>query len=94
MEQIKEIVNKVIEKLASDKTASIQQEWRALQEIVGKKFIKHTMIEGLRDGKLFIRVDSPVLLFHLNLKRSRILEKLQKINKDLKTIDLRMGRVS
>jgi hypothetical protein len=93
MEQIKEIVNSVIEKLVSCSGAEQQETWRAWQNAVGKKFITHTTIENYRNGRLLVRVDSPAALFQLNLKRNQILEKLQKIDKNLKSLDLKLGQV-
>lgn len=93
MEQIKGIIHDVIEKLSNqnpDKNQEIQRVW---QDAVGKKVAKHTQIVGLKDGKLLIRVDSPVAMFHLNLKRSQILKELQKIDQKLSVIELRVGRV-
>ncbi|MBM3249160.1 MAG: DUF721 domain-containing protein [Candidatus Omnitrophica bacterium] len=93
MEQIKEIVHDVIERLSNQNPDKNQQIQRVWQEAVGKKVFKHTQIAGLKDGRLLIRVDSPVMMFHLNLKRSQILKALQKIDQGLSTIELRVGRV-
>ena len=94
MEQIKDIVGNVIEKLSSEKAIPNQQMWEAWQAAVGKKFIKHTSIESFKDGKLLVNIDSSPLLFHLSLKRRRLLERLQKTDGQLKILELRMGKVS
>ena len=94
MEQIKNVVSSVIEKLASENVDRNQRLWRAWQEATGKKFFKHATIESYKNGRLLIRVDSPVAMFQLNLKRNHILETLQKADSELKSIDLRMGKVS
>jgi len=93
MEQMKNVVGSVLEKLASDSIDRHQRLWQAWQEATGKKFIKHATIESYRNGKLTIRVDSPVAMFQLNLKRNQILEKLQKVDKELKIINLKLGKV-
>ncbi len=93
MEQIKTIIHDVIEKLSTQGAGQSQDMQRAWQEAVGKKIVRHTQIEGLKDGRLLVLVDSPVALFQLNLKRSRLLKALQKIDRAISKIELRVGRV-
>lgn len=93
MEQIKDIVSGVIEKLSVQNSGQSQQLQQAWQKTVGAKIVKHTLVEGLRSGKLFIRVDSPVAVFQLNLKRSQILRELRKVDNTLGNIVLRVGRI-
>lgn len=93
MDQIKSVVSSVIEKLASENLDRNQRLWQAWQEATGKKFLKHATIAGYKNGRLVIKVDSPVAMFQLNLKRNHILTVLQKVDKELKSIDLRMGKV-
>lgn len=93
MEQIKEVVNDVINKLASKTGADQQRIVQAWQEAVGRKFGKHTSIRGIRDKKLIVMVDSPALMFHLNLKRNQILKALRRVEKDLDNITLKIGKV-
>jgi predicted nucleic acid-binding Zn ribbon protein len=91
MEQIKDIIHDVIEKLSGqDNNRELGRVW---QNAVGKKMARHTQISGLKHGKLLVRVDSPVAMFQLNLKRNQILKELQKVNKDLLSIELVSGRV-
>lgn len=94
MEQIKQIVNNVIEKLSTQNCAHNQEMQRAWRDMVGKKVSKHTLIEGVKGGRLIVRVDSAVAMFHLNLKRNQILKELQKIDKQVSTIELRTGKVA
>ena len=93
MERIKSVVSSVIEKLASDNLDRNQRLWQAWQAAAGKKFLKHTTIESYKNGRLVIKVDSPVAMFQLNLKRNHILEVLRKADRELKSINLRMGKV-
>lgn len=93
MEQIKAIIHDVIEKLSTQGAGQNQDIQRAWQEAVGKKVYRHTQIKGLKDGKLLVLVDSPVMLFHLNLKRRQLLKELQKIDRAISTIELRVGKV-
>ncbi|MFH1947378.1 MAG: DciA family protein, partial [Candidatus Magasanikbacteria bacterium] len=92
MDQIKNVISSVIEKLASDNLDRNQQLWQAWQDATGKKFLKHATIESYKNGRIVIKVDSPVAMFQLNLKRNHILTVLQKVDKELKSIDLRMGK--
>ncbi|MFH1655178.1 MAG: DUF721 domain-containing protein [Candidatus Omnitrophota bacterium] len=93
MERIKNVVSSVLEKLASDSIDRHQRLWQAWQGVAGKKFIKHATIDSYKNGRLVIKVDSSVAMFQLNLKRNQILEKLQKADKELKTVDLKLGKV-
>ena len=93
MEQIKDIISGVIGKLSVQNSGHSQQIQQAWQKTVGEKVAKHTFVEGLKDGKLFVKVDSPVAAFQLNLKRNQILRELQKIDNTLGNIVLRVGRI-
>ncbi|HOX54914.1 MAG: DUF721 domain-containing protein [Candidatus Omnitrophica bacterium] len=93
MEQIKTIVHDVIKKLSIQGAEQAQDIQRAWSEAVGKKVSCRTQIEGLRNGRMLVLVDSPVTMFHLNLKRNQLLKELQKIDKAITTIDLRVGKV-
>ena len=95
MDKIQDVVGSVIANIsAHTTTASLQQQiLAAWEETIGKRVAKHTRIASFKNGNLLIFVDSPVVLFHLNLKRALVKEKIQKITKEFKDIILKVGRV-
>ncbi|MFC1704394.1 DciA family protein, partial [Candidatus Omnitrophota bacterium] len=62
-------------------------------DTVGRRVAKHTRVAGLKKGELLVLVDSPVFLFHVNLKRAQLLTKLQILTSDIQNIRLRIGKV-
>ena len=93
MEKIKEIIPGVIEKLSAGNTQSQQELLKLWKQSLGDKLAAHTRIVQMRDKKLIVNVDSPALLFHLNMKRQRIIEALRTAEPTLEAISLRIGRI-
>ena len=93
MDQIKDVINDVVEGLSSGKNRPQEQILKIWQEVLGKKTSKHTKIMGLYKGVLLVNVDSSVWLFHLNLKRGALLKKLRSATGELKEIKIRIGSV-
>ncbi len=93
MEQIKSIVNNVLQQLSSNNRRPQEEILKIWQDVLGNKAAKHTKIMGIKNTKLMVNVDSSVWLFQLHLRRSRLLEKLRGIMNDLEGINFRIGKV-
>ena len=93
-EAIKNIIPGVIGKLSTGNPEWQSGLLRSWQANIDNKTKKHTMVVGLKNGRLLINVDSPVWLFQLSLKKPQMLRGLQKDFPELATISFRIGKVN
>lgn len=93
MDQIKDIVSKVIGNMASGKPEIQTKIQRIWQSVFDKKTLVHSAIIGLQKGKLIVHVDSPAWLFQMNLQKRKILEKLKEDVPQLEHIHFKIGKV-
>ncbi len=93
MDQIKNLVRQVIEKISSQKPITqvkIQDDW---YKAAGEPARPHTKIGGIKDGMLIIYVDSPAWLFEMNLKRAPLLRQLQSEHTEIRKLIFKIGKV-
>ena len=76
MDNIKDIVHDVIGQIASKQQDPHNKLERILDNILEKKDLPHVKLLGEKDGIVMILVDSPAWLFHLKLRKNRILKRL------------------
>lgn len=72
-ERIKPIVDKIMRRLRKEDMGDVRNCWEVL---LGEDIASHATPVSIKDGKLFVEVDSSTWLQHLTLKRKEILEKL------------------
>lgn len=78
MDSIKNIIPQVVEKMAqqrADSQIALERIWGRLFE---KSELQYVKLVGIRDGKLHACVDSPARLYHLRLRKAKILEEIRK----------------
>ena len=93
MDDIKKIIPQVIKNLSERKISEqekLQNIWKKLSE---GKAAKHTVLSGIREGKLLVYVDSPAWLFQMSLQKKKILEKLQSELAEISDIIFKIGKV-
>jgi predicted nucleic acid-binding Zn ribbon protein len=91
MDQIKDIIPKVIENLSQkkpEKQLKIQELWR---NILNDKQAKHTTINNFKDGRLMVLVDSSVWLYQMNTQKGRLLKELKEHIPEIENILFRIG---
>ncbi len=89
-ESIQDIIKRInIDKL--DATSKILDKWNNL---VGNAFAKHCAPAVLRNGILIINVENSAWMYMLRLKKPQTLEKLKKLDKEIRDIRLRIGKVN
>ena len=93
MEQIKEIISKVIANISSGRPEVRNKIQRLWQNIAEPKAMKHTAVVGLQKGELVIHVDSPAWLFQMNLQRRKLIERLKAEFPELSNIRFKIGKV-
>jgi hypothetical protein len=93
MEQIKDIVLKVITNISSGRPEVHNKIQRIWQNVFDKKTASHTSIVGLQKGTLVVHVDSPAWLFQMNLQKRKALERLRAEIPELSHIRFKIGKV-
>jgi len=93
VEQIKDIIPKVIKGIQIKKPdvyIKIQAFW---EEINNGKASRHSAVVGLKDGKLMVCVDSPAWLFQLRLQKRKIEEQIHKEIPEVSSVYFKIGKV-
>lgn len=94
MDSIKDIIPRVVEDMARSRDhrtgdpGALQRAW---QDILEKSELKHTKLVGPRNGNLLVSVDSPAWLYHLRMRKAKILKKLREKMPEIKEITLKVG---
>ena len=93
MNDIKDIVRRVVGDMAAQKVPSsvkIENVWLGVLE---KKESEHVRLVGFKNGVLMVDVDSSAWLYHMNTRKSKIIELLQQGIPDIKKINFKIGKV-
>lgn len=93
MDNIDEIVNKVIGNLflkIPRKQEEIQKIW---EKSFNSKGLEHTKIVEFKEGTLFVNVDSSAWLFQCNLKKKKIVEAIKKDIPEINKIYFKIGKI-
>jgi predicted nucleic acid-binding Zn ribbon protein len=93
MDNIKDIVNDVIGKISKEKPGAGDKLQRIWHNLLGKKELQHTNLVGVKDGQLSVYVDSSAWLYQMNIRKHKILERLQEEIPDIKGIRFKLGKV-
>ena len=93
MNDIKNIINRVIGDLANKKDQGGKQIASIWCAVLEKKELVHTHVAGLKEGTLFVDVDSPAWLYQMNVKKTKILRLLKEEIPEIKNIRFKIGKV-
>ena len=93
MEQIKDIVSKVIAGLSAGKPQTQWKIQKAWTSVCDKKTLNHTAIAGLQKGELTVHVDTPTWLFHMNLHKRKLLDGIKKEAPEILNVHFRIGKI-
>ncbi|RJP69591.1 MAG: DUF721 domain-containing protein [Candidatus Abyssobacteria bacterium SURF_17] len=77
IESIDRIIHKVFSSGKFAERTHVGQLWAQWKDIVGDDVAQHCVPEKLSDGKLYIRVDSPVWHQQLDLLKEDLKEKIE-----------------
>ena len=94
MEEIKDIVHKVIDHMAARKPQEQNKIRRIWDRFLKGQGLEHTKILEFKDGNLVVNVDSAVWLFQLNMKKANILAVLREDVPEVKNIFFKVGKVN
>lgn len=76
LEPIDEIIRRVFTKGKFGGSAQASELWSRWKEIVGEDVAEHCFPEKIKDGKLYIKADSPVWRQQLDLLKEEITERI------------------
>lgn len=93
MDNIKDVVNKVIGGIAQKNPASNEKIQRIWENLLTKHELKHTKITGLDKNTLSINVDSPAWLYEMRTKQHKILKKIKEEVEEIRHIRFQIGSV-
>ncbi len=94
MELIKDTVKSVIQSLVEKKsTGGAFDPEAGLKKSLTKKEIRHIKISHFSKGVLTLHVDSSAWLYHFNLSKVELLQKLCRDAKDVKEIRFYLGEI-
>lgn len=94
MDNIKDVVGQVMGKLYVNAPQTQQRIDGVLSAVLNEKEKQHVALSGLKDGKLFIHVDSSAWLFHMKTKQNRLLQDIQRTLPEIENIYFKIGKVT
>jgi len=93
MDNVKDIVQKVIGEISSQRDRQADDIIRAWTTCVGETAACHTHVVGIKEDTLLVYVDSSAWLYQMNLHKEKILKHLQQMFPQIKKIYLKIGKV-
>jgi len=93
MDDIKDVVNKVIGNIAEKNPCSYDKVERIWQNLLTKQELKHTKLFGVKEETLFVCVDSPAWLYQMRMRKLKILKRLKDELIDIKQIRFKIGTI-
>lgn len=93
MDDIKQIVGRVIGDMSSGQLNTHEKLSQIWPRVVEAKDLEHTRLVDYKKGDLLVNVDSPARAYQLNLKKTKIMAALKKEVTDLKNIYFKVGKL-
>ena len=91
MDDIKNIVDKVIGAIADKKPEAHDKTERIWQNLLSKQELKHTKLVGINEETLSVCVDSPAWLYQMKIRQTKILKQLKEDVPGVKHIRFKIG---
>ncbi len=91
MDEIKNIVHSVIGDLSGQQLKNEQQLFEFWDRILNSKERKHARLSGLKNGTLYVHVDSSAWLYQMNLQKGKILRRMQEKFPEVRKIFIKIG---
>ena len=93
MDNIKDILQDVIGKMAQHRANDENSLERIWQNVLDKEELKHVRLVGFNNGILSVAVDSSSWGYTLRMKKARILKRLKEEVEDVQEIQFKIGKV-
>jgi len=93
VESISKIMERVLAEGKLGNSAQVAEIWGRWNEIVGESIAAHCVPEKIAEGKLYVRVDSPVWCQQLDLLKEELKDKINRNQKkeEIKKIIFKSG---
>jgi predicted nucleic acid-binding Zn ribbon protein len=93
MDNIKNIVDKVIGSLANRENHSQTKIYRLWDNIATSKEREHSQMVGIKEQKAYVNIDSPTWLYHFKSQKNKILDRIKESIPDLQGVVFRIGKI-
>ncbi len=93
MDEIKDLVKGVFEKITSQQTNQHEKLEQLWKKNLDDKYLRHTKLQGMKEGNISVCVDSPAWLYEMNLKKKDLLAKLKLEFPQAREIYFRIGKI-
>ena len=93
MDDIKDVVTKVIDDIAEKNLYSYDKVGRIWQNILTKEELKHTKLLGVKEETLAVCVDSPAWLYQMRMRQQKILKRIKEELSEIKHIRFKIGTI-
>lgn len=93
MDSIKDIIPRVVEKMACQRAGAHGALERVWGNIFERQELKHMKLVGPRAGTIMVVVDSPARLYHLRMRKTKILKQLQQELPEIRDITIQVGDI-
>lgn len=94
MDDIKDIINKVIGDIAGKNPDVHNKADRIWQNLLTKQELKHTKLVGINQGTLWVNVDSPAWLYQMKIRQTKLVKQLKEEVPDIHGIRFKIGTTS
>ena len=93
MENIKDIVNKVLGEISTHQPTIQSQIQDVFQNVLNPTEIKKISIAGCKDGDVLVFVESSAMMYQMNLRKPKLLKEFQEKALNVKNISFKIGKV-
>lgn len=93
MEFVGDVVKQVIGKWAQKEFDSVGKIDRLWCNILEKNEVEHTALRGIKNGTLFVSVDSPLWHHQMRIKKRKYLDKIKEELPEIINISFQIGKV-
>ena len=93
MDNIKNILQDVVGKIAAKEPDSISKLERIWGNLLTPLERAHTRLEGVRGGTVLVRVDSPLWLYQMRVRKKILLDRLKSEQEFVKDLRFKIGNI-
>lgn len=94
MDNIKDIIKDVIGQIAEKNVSQLTEVSDCWMRTVSPKEAKHCCVSGLKDGTLYVTVDSSMWLFQIKRQQKKLLQKMKHKFEEIEKIYFKIGKLN
>ncbi len=93
MDNIKDVINKVIGGIADKNPSTHDKIDRIWKNLLTEQELKHTKLSGISEETLSVCVDSPAWMHQMRIRQTKILKQLKEEVSNIKHIRFKIGTI-